>query len=120
VSEETAESATVIVVTEAGGRQVRYALPHFGELRNGELVIGRHLDDDKQDDKQIQVDVIYPPGEWKRAAKDGAEVPEDLSTARALGIAKRALEAVTRISDPNVAIKLAADALEEIYAETDL
>lgn len=42
------------------------------------------------------------------------------STRTALGIAKTALEAITRISDPNAAIQLAADALGAIFAETEL
>jgi hypothetical protein len=59
----------------------------------------------------------YNDHAWLSVRFDGALVPD--TTVRALGIAKRALEAVTRISDPNVAIQLATDALGEIFAETE-
>lgn len=101
------ESAKVVIVRDASGQSQRYAATGW----DAEDAIDVTLDGD--------VIATYPPGYWTRVHRDGALAPEDNSTAIALGIAKRALEAVTRISNPNVAIKLAMDALEEIFAETD-
>lgn len=111
------EPAKVIIVTEVSGRQARYELPAFGKLHSGDLVIGT-----KRDDGDVEVDVMYPPGEWKRAAKDGAEVPN--ATDRAFLIAHKALtEIVKRSADggatPFGRIEIGAvagDALNKISA----
>jgi len=60
----------------------------------------------------------YQQHAWHSVRDEDATPPD--GTAIALGIAKKALEAIMRISDPNVAIKLADDALGEMFAETDL
>lgn len=104
------EPAKVIIVTERHGdttRERRYDAGQADGDDYGRLMLLR---------RGRPVAGFQPNGclGWR---KDDALVPD--STVRALGIARRALEAVTRISDPNVAIKLAGDALDEIFAETE-
>lgn len=106
------QPANVIIVTEVpiGDRQPverRYAADKWDENADGVSIL-----------RAGHVVARYRYGAWMSARENDATVPD--ATARALGIAKRALEAVTRISDPNVAIKLATDALDEIFAELDL
>jgi hypothetical protein len=96
----------IFVVTEGGGRERRFTADGFSHTLLGITV--------KRDEKAI---AFYPTGSYVAVREDGATVPD--ATARALDIAKRALEAVTRISDPNVAIQLATDALGEIFTETE-
>lgn len=101
------EPPKVIIVTEASGRERRFTADGFDGDTSGLDV--------RRDDRVI---ATYP-GEhsWLSAREDGATVPD--ATVRALAVAKGALEAVAQISDPNVAVKLAMDALDEIYAETE-
>lgn len=106
MSEETEKPATVIVTTETG-REIRFRADEW--------------------DAEEQLDVLtatrqyvasFAAGRWTSVRLDGVIADDD--QAKALGIARKALEAIARISDANVAIKLAEDALDEIFAETDL
>jgi hypothetical protein len=109
---EAPEPAKVIVVTEQGGRERRFDADSWDVGSEfGTVSVERSS---REDDPVV---ALYNHGAWLSVREDGAEAPD--STVRALGIAKRALEAVTRISDPNVAIQLAQDALGEIFAETE-
>lgn len=110
MSEE--KKATVIVVTRDNGAVQRYDAPNFGALHDGTILIGEKIEGD-----DLRVDAMIAAGRWVSVHKDGATAGD--GTAAALGIAKKALDAITRVSDGNVAIKLALDALGEIYAETD-
>jgi hypothetical protein len=108
------EAAKVIVVRDALGRDQQFAGDGWDAeeaidiTRNGEVI------------------ATYPPGHWQRVHKDGVLVPVDLSTERALGIAKLALEAVVAVAKGGTGDimvtpeQIAADALDEIYAELDL
>jgi hypothetical protein len=111
VTEPTPAKVIVVVEAPAGDRapvERRYLAHEADDHRDyGVLRIRR-------DDRVI---AGYSGGQWASFREEGATVPD--ATVRALGIAKRALEAVTRISDPNVAIQLATDALGEIFAETE-
>lgn len=103
------EPAKVIVVTEAGGRERRYAATQWDDS-GSRLVILR---------KGHPV-ASYPMGGELGVREDGAEVPD--ATARALGIAKTALEQIRRSADgtpASVLTSIAQNASEEIYAETE-
>ena len=102
------KTATVIVVREEGFRDQRYEADSWDcedaiDVKRGDEIIAS-----------------YPAGRWLRVHRADALVAADDSTPKALAIAKEALNAITRISDPNVAIRLASDALDEIFAETEL
>jgi hypothetical protein len=111
IAEPTAPKVIVVVEAPVGDRaplERRYLAHEADDHRDyGFLRIRR-------DDRVI---AGYSQGHWASFREDGATVPD--ATVRALGIAKRALEAVARISDGNVAVKLAMDALDEIFAETE-
>lgn len=114
------EPAKVIVVTEESGRERRYSAEMFGTLYDGSgtLVVG---DGGSPGDPLTRVVAVYAKREWKFAREDGAEVPD--ATARALGIAKRALQAIRaeaeKRGDAEFFGVCADNALGEIFTETE-
>jgi hypothetical protein len=111
ITEPTPPKVIVVVEAPTGDRaplERRYLAHEADDHRDyGFLRIRR-------DDRVI---AGYSQGHWASFREDGATVPD--ATVRALGIAKRALEAVTRVSAAADAIQLATDALGEIFAETE-
>lgn len=111
--DDAPEPAKVIIVTEKStGDRAPVERRYRAEIANdidydGYLRLTR-------DTREV---ARYQPAAWLSARAEDATVPD--STKRALGIAKRALEAVARVSDGNAAIQLATDALDEIFAETE-
>jgi hypothetical protein len=110
-----ASSAKVIVVTEASGRERRYAATQWDDS-GSRLVILR---------KGHPV-ASYPMDGELGVREDSAEVP--YATARALGIARRALSEIVRRADdggeqpfgrPEIAA-IASTALNDIRNETAL
>jgi hypothetical protein len=111
------KTARQVIVIEPSGGERRYALPNFGLLKDGALVIGTKTGDD------IEVDAMYGPGHWKSARKDHALAPD--SQALAIGIAKRALEQIAgRLpmpdDGPETNTGIARQALEEIFEVMEL
>lgn len=106
MSEE--KKAKAIVVVEVSGRERSYVAEDWGTTPEGKLTVTR--------DRPAVA--LYGPTAWLSVRDKDATGPD--RTAVALDIAKKALDAITRVSDGNVAIKLALDALGEIFAETEL
>lgn len=109
------EPAKVIVVVEQRGehvseRRYRGVVPGNGDY--GQLQLAT-------DDGEA---AIYQPQAWLSWREDGHEAPD--ATARALGIAKRALERIAAtegsVVDPAALWQIAQEAVEGIFAETEL
>jgi hypothetical protein len=111
-------AAKVIIVRDEAGREHRYNAPNFGMLHDGTLVIG-----DKTTGEDLRVDAARAPGRWSAVCKDGVLSPD--STATALRIARRALEEISKFvleaDDPRtIVVRIARDALDDVFAETEL
>jgi hypothetical protein len=119
------EAAKVIVVTEApigDDRPVerRYAAEVWGHQVDGSLAVGHaHA----TIENAMRGTAGYAKGAWLSVREDGSLVPD--GTQRALAIAKRALEAVVAVAKGGTGDimvtpeQVAADALDEIYGETE-
>lgn len=115
--DQDARPAKVFIVTEQRGQIVterRYVADSFDADSSGLDII-----------RDGRVVAAYPGEQtWLSVREDGAEVPD--ATARALGIAKHALEAVVAVAKAGAGDitvtpeQIAAEALEEIFAETEL
>jgi hypothetical protein len=104
------EPPKVIIVTEAGGREVRYRAD-WTDTEDGNLQVIR------EDQGAITV-AQYARGYYKRAYREDALLSDDVSR---LGIAKRALREIaeTKFADPQDFGDRARQALADI-AELDL
>lgn len=105
------EPAKVIVVTETGGRERRFAADSW-DRSSGDGALDVHRTSREED----PIVAHYTHGAWLSVREDGAEVPD--ATAKALGIAKAALEEIQ--DEPHVGFgpERARKALDEIFAET--
>jgi hypothetical protein len=103
------EPAKVIIVTDDGGRDRRYAALDFGVMHDGTLVIGAEIGALAREG--LRVDAAFAPGRWVRACKDGATVPD--TAARKLAIAMAALGVISGCDDADSA-QDAGQALEDI------
>lgn len=99
----------VVVLTEEGGRRAHYSADGWDAEEAIDITRGG------------RVIATYPAGRWIKVADDDAELPDERT--RALGLAKAALRDIWQMGGPDNlhdAKKRAGDALEEIWAETEL
>lgn len=103
------EQPTVVIVTTDTGTEHRYRADEFDP--DGAL----HVRDTA---RKANTGIIgaYAEGCWRSVRYDGTTEPD--GTARALAIAKRALEAIAH-SRPEKPDDVAQQALDEIFAETE-
>lgn len=109
MSEEKNEAetpkSTVIVTTETG-REIRFNADEFDAEDQLDV---------RDTSRKANSGIVgsFAAGRWRDVRLDGVTEPDDAG--KALGIARRALSEINRTASINAALKLANDALGELF-----